>query len=196
MSPVEQIDVCRASHQRLLDGLAPLTDAELRVPSLLPGYSRGHVVAHLINKVHAHIGVFEGAAMGEVRRLHPVGHDPDEAAEAGAGRSAGALRVALMEAFALLESTWDGFAPDGWHRQAIMMAGPRTMVEVVAHHLRNVEVHHVDLDIGYAPSDWPDVFVEAELAKRLRGLPGRADPSALLAWLLGRAQAPELVGPW
>jgi hypothetical protein len=25
-----------------------------------------------------------------------------------------------------------------------MMAGPRTMIDVVAHHLRNVEVHHVD----------------------------------------------------
>jgi len=30
------------------------------------------------------------------------------------------------------------------------------MVEIVAHHLRNVEVHHVDLDIGYLAS-FPDI---------------------------------------
>jgi hypothetical protein len=82
-----------------------------------------------------------------------------------------------------------------WDRQGIMTAGPRTMAEIVAHHLRNVEVHHVDLDIGYRPSDWPPHFVDNELAKRLRALPDRADHADLLAWLLGRAPAPEL-GPW
>ncbi|MEO8695079.1 MAG: hypothetical protein ABI658_16245 [Acidimicrobiales bacterium] len=69
------------------------------------------------------------------------------------------------------------------------------MVEIAAHHLRNVEVHHVDLDIGYQPRDWPEFFIEAELAKRLRALPDRANHADLLAWLLGRSPAPEL-GPW
>ena len=69
------------------------------------------------------------------------------------------------------------------------------MAEIVTHHLRDVEVHHVDLDLGYRPSDWPAKFVEGELAKRLRALPDRADHADLLAWLLGRAPAPEL-GPW
>ncbi len=74
--------------------------------------------------------------------------------------------------------------------------GPRTMAEIVGHHLRNVEVHHVDLDIGYLPSDWPAELVDAELPRRLRSLPGRAPDADLLAWLLGRAPAPELTGPW
>jgi hypothetical protein len=38
--------------------------------------------------------------------------------------------------------------------------------------------------------------VEAELIKRLRDLPDRADHADLLAWLLGRASAPTLVEPW
>ena len=69
------------------------------------------------------------------------------------------------------------------------------MSEIVTHHVRNVELHHVDLDIGYRPSDWPANFVEGELAKRLRALSDRADHADLIAWLLGRAPAPEL-GPW
>jgi len=83
-----------------------------------------------------------------------------------------------------------------WDRQGIMTAGPRTMTEIVTHHLRSVEVHHVDLDIGYLVSSWPPIFVDGELAKRLRALPNRADHADLLAWLLGRATAPELLGPW
>jgi maleylpyruvate isomerase len=83
-----------------------------------------------------------------------------------------------------------------WDRQAVMMAGPRTMAEIVAHHLRNIEVHHVDLDLGHSPSDWPTVLVEGELPKRLRSLPDGADHAEILAWLLGRAPAPEVTGPW
>lgn len=78
----------------------------------------------------------------------------------------------------------------------MMAAGLRTMGEIVGHHLRNVEVHHVDLDIGHRPSVWPATLVEGELSKRLRSFPDRADHAEILAWLLGRAPAPELTGPW
>jgi maleylpyruvate isomerase len=130
-----------------------------------------------------------------VRRLHPDGHDADRAADAGARRPAAALCADLERSFDQLEAAWDALDDDMWDRKGIMTAGPRTMAEIVGHHLRNIEVHHVDLDIGYRPPDWPDVFVEAELSKRLRALPGRADHADLLAWLLGRAAAPDL-GPW
>jgi maleylpyruvate isomerase len=69
------------------------------------------------------------------------------------------------------------------------------MAEIASHHLRDVEVHHVDLGIGCHPSDWPALFVEGELVRRMRGLPDRTDHAELLAWMLGRRDAPEL-GPW
>ena len=180
----------------MLAGLVSLTDTDFRAPSLLRRYSRGHVVAHLANKARAHVVIFGGPAAGEVRRLHPEGYDPDGAADAGAGRAGADLRSDLARAFASLEAAWDAFDDRLWDRTGIMAAGPRTMAEIVAHHLRNVEVHHVDLDTGYRPGDWPAVLVEGELVRRLRGLPDRADHAELLAWLLGRAAAPELVGPW
>jgi len=196
MRPAEHLSACRTSHRRLLDDLAPLTDADLRLPSLLPGYSRGHLVTHVENKVRAHVALFVGADAGETPRLHPVGYDPDRAASAGARRSAQQLCAGMAESFEILEAAWDRFDDVMWDRQVTMMAGPRTMIEVVAHHLRNVEVHHVDLDIGYRVGDWPAAFVEAELVKRMRQLPDRVDHADLLAWLLDRARAPELVGPW
>jgi maleylpyruvate isomerase len=196
MRPAEKLDACRTSHRRLLADLAPLTDTDFRMPSLLPRYLRAHLVTHITNKARAHIGLFEGAAAGETRRIHPVGYDPDEAVSAGAGRSAMQLRADLTTSLKDLEAAWDRCDDEMWGRQALMMAGPRTMVEVLAHHQRNIEVHHVDLDLGYRASDWPAEFVETELTKRLRALPGRANPPDLLAWLLDRRPAPVLVGPW
>jgi maleylpyruvate isomerase len=196
MKPVDTIDACRLSHQLLLAGLARLTDDDFHAPSLLPRYSRGHVVAHIANKAKAHVLILGGPAAGEIRQIHPDGYDPDVAADLGASRSAAELRSDLAQCFELLEATWDALDDTLWDRQGVMAVGPRTMAEIVAHHLRNIEVHHVDLDIGYRPSDWPTILVEGELPKRLRSFPDRADHAEILAWLLGRARAPELDGPW
>ena len=196
MRPAELIDACCDSHQRLLTNVVPLTDADVRSPSLLPGYSRAHVIAHITNKANAHVSLFEGAIAGECRRLHPVGYDPDQAAGAGADRPVTQLLADLRTTFERLVAAWEQLDPTSWDRQAVMTAGPRTMTEVVTHHLRNVEVQHVDLDIGYQCCDWPSIFVEGELTKRLRSLPERADHAQLLAWLLNRAAAVELDGAW
>lgn len=196
MKPVGTIEACRTSHRLLLASLAPLTDDDFRAPSSLPRYSRGHVVAHIANKAMAHVGIFDGAAAGEIRKLYPDEYDPDLAADRGASRCAADLRAHLAGCFELLEAMWDALDDTFWHRQGKMAAGLRTMAEIVAHHLRDVEVHHVDLDIGYRPCDWPAILVEVELPKRLRSLPDRADRGEILAWLLGRSSAPELTGPW
>jgi len=195
MKPTAYIEVCRTSHHRLLEGLAPLTDEDFKTPSLLPRFTRGHVVTHLANKARAHALLFGGPAAGEIRRLHPVGYDADVAADSGAGRSAAELRADLEGSFGLIQAAWDALDDGVWDGLGEMIAGPRTMTEIIAHHLRNVEVHHADLDIGYRISDWPALFVEGELAKRLRTLSGRADHADLLAWLLNRARAPDLA-PW
>jgi maleylpyruvate isomerase len=195
MRPGVLIEACRASHRRLLTDLSRLADEDCRQPSRLPGYSRGHVIAHLVNKADAHTVIFGGPPAGEVRRLHPEGYDPDAAADAAAKRSAINLHRDLEQALGRLEAAWDALDQALWDRTAIMSAGSRTMGEIVGHHLRNVEVHHVDLDIGYTVADWSDVFVEDELAKRLIALPERADHAELLAWLLDRAPAPPLT-PW
>jgi maleylpyruvate isomerase len=196
MKPDDTIEACRVSHRLLLADLAPLADQDFRAPSLLPRYSRGHVVTHIANKVRAHVLVFGGPAMGEVRQLHPEGYDPDLSAELGANRTAAHLRSDLAQCFQLLEGAWDALEDALWDRQGMMVAGPRSMAEIVGHHLRNVEVHHVDLDLGYHPSDWPAILVERELTKRLQVFPDRAEHAEILAWFLGRGPAPELAGPW
>lgn len=61
--------------------------------------------------------------------------------------------------------------------------------------LREVEVHHVDLGLGYEPGDWPEDYVRWELPGFLEELPerlaGPADERRLLAWLVGRTPWPD-----
>ena len=146
--------------ERLVTGLAPLADHDFRAPSLLPRFTRGHVVTHLANKARAHAWLFGGPAEGEVQRLHPAGYDADGAAYLGAGRSATELRTDLKGSFDLLEAAWIALDARSWNELGGITAGPRNMVEIIVHHLRNVEVHHVDLDVGYLASHWPTQFVE------------------------------------
>lgn len=91
------------------------------------------------------------------------------------------LPTPLAQSFEQLEPARDTLTDGTWAHEGIMTAGPRTMVEIVGHHLRNVETQSVDLDIGYRPSDRPALFVETELPERLAALPRRADDAELLA---------------
>jgi len=175
--------------------LKDLDDEQMHQPSLLPDWSRAHVLAHLARKSESHVWLFEGAALDEVREqaLAPS-MGPDEF-DTRVRRGATELVSDLDAAFRRVDEVFSHVPDVCWDRVAVLTAGPRTMSDVVLRHLRDVEVHHVDLDIGYAPRDWPTEFVEAELERRLRGLPDRASHADLLAWLLDRGQSPTL-GPW
>jgi maleylpyruvate isomerase len=195
MRPADLIEASEEAHRRLVTAVAELEDQQVRGPSLLPGWTRGHVITHLARNADSHAWLFEGAGLGEVRHQYPSMEKRSEEIEAGAGRSARELAADLGLACARLEGAWRDLDDDRWDREGIVVSGSRTMAEIVFRRLREVEVHHVDLDIGYAPSAWPPAYVDGELRRRLVGLPGRADHRALVCWLLGRGEAPDL-GPW
>jgi maleylpyruvate isomerase len=193
--PEDLIASCVAAHRRLLSAVDRLTDDKVLEPSLLPGWSRGHVITHLARNADSHVWLFDGAIAGEVRSQYPSLDKRSEDIEAGARRSAQALGHDLKTACARLESAWRDLNEDLWDREGVVVAGKRTMDELIFRRLREVEVHHVDLDVGYAPSDWPSAYIDGELRRRLPGLQDRADRRALVTWLLGRGEAPVL-GPW
>ena len=65
---------------------------------------------------------------------------------------------------------------------------------------REVEIHHLDLDLGYTAADWPPAFVADTLATELPALRQAVGDVAVpelpdhevLAWLLGRPTRPDL----
>ena len=71
-----------------------LHDEQARAPSLLPGWSVGHVLTHIARNGDSLVWRLEGAAQGELRDQYPGGLEQRRAdIEAGAGRPASELVV-------------------------------------------------------------------------------------------------------
>ena len=179
----------------VLATVAAMTDADAAAGSLLPGWSRGHVVTHLARNADSLTWVLDGARLGEVRDQYPTEGMREADIDAGAGRTASELHDDLVTACARLEAAWAALDDAAWSRECRMRAGLCPAAELPFRRWREVEVHHVDLGLAYTPADWPPAYVEAELVRLLPRLPDRADPNALTAWLLGRGDAPDLT-PW
>ena len=199
------------SHARLRETLAGLTDADARRPSLLPGWTVGHVLTHLARNADSLVRMLEGASRGGVAHQYPGGNKQRAAdIEAGAGRPAPELVADVIESARRLEETWAA-TPEEVRRtgQGRVVSGLWALAELPFRRWREVEIHHVDLGLGYGIEDWPDAYVEAELARALSSLDARLPAGAsvdvasldrrrLLAWLVGRAADPDLppLSPW
>lgn len=196
----------REAHRRLAETLVDLTDDVARRPSRLPGWTVGHVLTHVARNADSVVRRLEGAMRDEVRDQYQGGYEGRAAEiEAGAGRPAADLVADVLASAAALEATCDAMPEEAWPRYTRSVAGALLPAE----HLpfsrwREVEVHHVDLGLGYGCRDWSDGFVADELPRALATVTERLrDDIArrqLLGWLLDRAPAPEAgtleLDPW
>jgi maleylpyruvate isomerase len=199
--PGAAIEFCRAAHARLLAAVEELTDDQARSPSRLPGWTVGHVLTHLARNADSHTRRLEGALRGQdVPRYGPG--QRDAAIAEGAGRPAGEIVPDLKAAQEALETVWDRSMAAGWPNRQLLGDDRWETNGSPARRLREAEVHHVDLGLGYEPSDWPEDYVTWELPRALATVPGRArrpdDVRDLVAWAIGRGPLPSLVelGPW
>ncbi|MDA8357542.1 MAG: maleylpyruvate isomerase family mycothiol-dependent enzyme [Actinomycetota bacterium] len=195
--PVQEIEGCRRAHRALLDSLDHLTDEQARQPSLLPDWSIGHLLTHVARNADSCTRRVEGAIRGEVVDQYPGGY-AGRAAEiaAGAGRSAADLVADVRESAYRLESAWLSTPDEAWERPGRDVSGTEQPVSLtVFRRWREVEVHHVDLGLGFTPADWSGELVARWLPRLVERLPDRTDSRSLLAWLVDRGPAPSL-GPW
>lgn len=191
------IELCLASHQRLINTASQLDDATVRKPSLLPGWTVGHVLTHVARNADGHVDRLEGALRGEEVLRYPGGEaQRDGDIEAGADRSAEELLDDVTSSAVRLQETWRRCEAEGWPNSHLM-AGDRWRVnESPLRRLREVEVHHVDLGLDYNAQDWPEDYVQWELAATLAGVPARLDGDdessrVFLSWLIGRSDLPS-----
>jgi maleylpyruvate isomerase len=192
--PTIELAGCLASHARLDAALVGLTDDQARQPSRLPGWSVGHLLTHIARNADSVVRRLEGAARGEVLTQYEGGREGRAAGiDAGADRTAAELIADVREASARCDASCASVAAEVWSRPTIGLAGDESPASfLVFSRWREVEVHHVDLGLGYEPADWPPDLVAIWLPRLLDALPGRTDPAGLLAWTIGRAGAPDL----
>jgi len=173
---IQQID--DATGRLLLATAGRLTDEEVRGASLLPGWTRGHVLTHVARGGDALRNLLVWARTGVETQAYTSREARDEAIEAGSGRPAaehvkdiaGSAEAFGSEAAAMPEGSW-GF----------QLSVPGIPVlpaeEVLVRRLVELELHHTDLDAGYRPSGWPSSFTELDLPE-----PMRSQRDERLAW--------------
>jgi maleylpyruvate isomerase len=197
---------CRGAHQRLLASLEQLTDLQARQPSLLPGWTVGHVVAHLARNADSHVRMFEGAERGESVWQYPDMESRDADIEAGSRLPATDLVRDLTESIDRLEAVWAATSDAAWAGEGRNVHGPVAITDLPFRRWREAEVHLADLGLGVTPADWSPEYVRLELVRMamlwasrrpmgLTELPAEAlalAPHHRLAWLLGRSEVPGL----
>lgn len=195
--PTEEILGCRVANDRLHTTVATLTDERLRSASRLPDWSVAHVLAHLVGNGDSVVRRLEGARQGTLVEQYPGG---PEARNTFISELAGGSLADIAERTQAVDDRiielFDTVDPDVWGVPVAAGGGGQMLAgDLPFHRWREIEVHLVDLGMGHEPADWPPDLLERWLPSLISGLRPRSEPTALMAWLLGRADAPRLE-PW
>ncbi|SBT44352.1 maleylpyruvate isomerase family mycothiol-dependent enzyme [Micromonospora auratinigra] len=165
-----------AATDRLLRSVAAFGPADAAGPSLLPGWTRGHVLTHLARNADAFVNLLTAARTGEDIPMYASPQARTADIEAGAGRSPAELLDDLRAGSARFAAAVEAMPVEAWAATVQTRRGPWPAATLVWGRLREVEVHHVDLAAGYRPADWPDAFAQRLLHEVTTGL--AADPGA------------------
>lgn len=206
----EHVAGCASAHQRLLVSLENLTDEQCRQDSLLPNWSRGHVLTHLARNADSHVNLLQSAVRGEVGKQYPSIEKRNADIESGSSRNASELVVDLRVSIYGLEAAWASANEKVWSGQGRNLGG--NIIEIsslVFLRWREVEIHHADLGFGFGYDDLTDLYVRLELDQQimlwrsrkpmgmteLPDIAKKLSPSQRLAWLMGRVVVDGLAKP-
>ena len=147
---------------RYLQTLDALGDGAYAAPSVLPGWSRAHVIAHVALNALALARAFESVERGEATAVYPSAAARDADIDEHARHSPAQLRELSLGAAGVFREITEELAPELLDRPvARVPGGPEfTVGEWIFARWREVEIHHADLDAGYEPEDWPADFVD------------------------------------
>ena len=164
-----------------------LTADELAEPSLLPGWSRAHVVAHLALNGMAMAGVVDGVARGHTPAMYESDEQRNSDIDELTTADPADLRDRLLAATTEFADAVAAVDADRWRGVFTRTPGAPgwPAVTIVATRRREVEIHHADLGASYTHHDWPDDFV-AELLDVVSVDRADAGPFRLRATDLGR----------
>ncbi|MFY9634095.1 MAG: maleylpyruvate isomerase family mycothiol-dependent enzyme [Cellulosimicrobium cellulans] len=140
---------------------AKFTDEDIKAPSALPGWTRGHVLAHLEGVSNAMARQLEYAARGETVELYDGGQDGrNKAIGMAAGHSADAHRDDLAAGLDRALGAFDSLAGDTTRWQARIAYRGGVVLDGGLALWRELVIHTADLDAGYGPETWSRQFCE------------------------------------
>ena len=188
IDPIVEIAGIRAAHDALLerlDGGAP----DPATPSRLPGWTVGHVLSHVEHNADS----FRAVLLG---RSQYAGFDERNAAiDAAATRPLREIVASMRRSNDRLVAAFE--SETDWDRRVEMLVRPTRPRLMTLARRREIEVHHLDLDLGRVPADLDAAYVERDTAllttwwetTRERRLPppvATQPPLERWLWLVGR----------
>ncbi|MFG3255584.1 maleylpyruvate isomerase family mycothiol-dependent enzyme [Streptomyces sp. NPDC048172] len=169
-SPAHDAELLKASTERLLNAAAKLDPATLSEPSQLPGWTRGHVLAHLARNADALVNVLAG------RPMYASAEARESDIERDAPRAPDVQLDDLRTGAERLDAAFAEEDGESWQRTVELRNGVTDLAASLPfRRWIEIELHHVDLGIGYTLEDLPGAFVDRELenmAKRFSRHPG------------------------
>src|ERR1700761_8632457 len=133
-----------AATDRLFAGIGGLSDGQAGEPSLLPGWTRGHVLSHLARNAEGGTRLLTWARTGTPSYEYESLEARAAAIEAGGGRpSRGLGEKGRRSAAAFAEAAAD-MPPEAWQRVVRYTGGQEPRAEVIVpSRLAEVLIHHV-----------------------------------------------------
>jgi len=136
---------------------ASLDDDAVKAPSGLPGWSRGHVLAHVMGISEAMARQVEYAKRGERIDLYDGGYEGRTARiELAAGHTAEQHREDVQAATDRALNALGGLTPEEWdapisYRDGVVRDGAFAL-------WRELTIHGTDLGLDYGPETWSKAF--------------------------------------
>ena len=161
MSDPQLLELLDSGTRRLVRTVDAMSDGQWREPSLLPGWTRAHVVAHLTLNAEGLSGALEGVHEGRPVPMYASNERRDSDIEDLSKASPSLLRDRFLGSTTVIGEWVEELADNLAGKVIERTPGGRQFPagNVVSMRTREVEIHHADLGLDYTAADWPTAFV-------------------------------------
>lgn len=167
--------------ERLIRTASLLSDAAVRQPSALPGWTRGHVLTHLARQADSLVNLLTWARTGVETPQYASPERREADIAAGAARDTRSQVRDLVDSAARLVAATATMTPEMWATTVRWRGGAeRPASGIPWARLQEVEIHHADLDAGYSTADSPPWFTERLLRDLAASFTERAGVTPML----------------
>lgn len=162
--------------QHLVSAANELDDVAVRGPSLLPGWTRAHVLSHLSRNADACRNLLVWARTGVQHAMYASAADRNADIEEGSRRGPWLLAADLSASCERFSAAVRSMPDEAWSAEVVLASGlPMPAHAVLRLRLVETWVHLVDLDVGVGFGDIPMPDLEWILEDAVQELGGRAD---------------------